>query len=66
MGPRTRGKMSRLTDAPTLITPRDSSKGLSERLREHGEAIKAARNGSDVRVVREGGSLIVGYARSRH
>jgi len=58
--------MSRLTDAPTLIRPRDPSKGLGERLREHGEAIRRARKGSDVRVVREGGSLVVGYARPRH
>jgi hypothetical protein len=57
--------MSRLTDAPTLISPRNPEKGLSERFHEHRQAIKAARKGSEVHVKREGGALVVGYGRSR-
>jgi len=57
--------MSRLIDAPTLIAPRNSEKGLSERFQEHRQAIKAARQGSEVRAVRESGALLVGYAPSR-
>ena len=57
--------MSRLIDAPTLISPRNPGKGLSERFQEHRQAIKAARQGSEVRAVREAGALVVGYAPAR-
>jgi hypothetical protein len=56
--------VTRLTDGPTLITPRSlDRKPFHDRLEEHRAAMKSAGKTSQVHVKRESGAIVVGYAR---